>query len=63
MQTYVKATIIGVLDVFLAGRVPPMRNVDLKIVEVKVHPVGASAYAFRMAGRIAAGKIFPDRAM
>jgi hypothetical protein len=63
MQAYLKATIFGVLDVFLAGRVPPIRNVHLKIVEVTVDPVGASPYAFRMAGRIAGGKIFPDKAM
>jgi hypothetical protein len=63
IHEYVKATIFGVLDVFLAERTPPLREVHLTILEVKVYPVGASMRAFRQAGRIAAGKIFPDRAM
>ena len=63
MPAYVKATIFGVLDVFLAERMPPLRKVRLKILEVKVYPVGANARAFRLAGRLAAGKIFRDRAL
>ena len=53
-KDYMEWGIYGLLDEFLAGFGKPLRNVRVKIIDMVIHPVNSSKYAFRCAGRNAA---------
>lgn len=52
-----EATVMGILDVLLTSGMLPMKSVVIKIIELQIDPVLATANAFRMAGRDAALKV------
>jgi hypothetical protein len=54
---YLEEAVFGILDVLMTGETAPLRNVQIRIVGAKIHPVDSSRMAFRLAGRDAAKKV------
>jgi hypothetical protein len=51
-----EATVMGIIDVLLTSGMLPIGNVLIKVIELQIDPLLATANAFRMAGRDAARK-------
>jgi hypothetical protein len=54
---FVRAAVMGVLDIVLTADPFPLRDFALRIVEIHPHPVDSSVMAFRRAGRDAGRKL------
>jgi len=59
-ETFVRAGVLGVLDVVLTATPFPLRDFALRVVEVDVHPVDSSVMAFRRAWRDAGEKLLRE---
>jgi Elongation factor G, domain IV len=56
-QTYLDATIMGLLDVLLVAEESPLIRISVNITALEEHEVDSTPMAFRMAGREAGKKL------
>ncbi len=59
-EEYVRAAVMGVLDVVLTAGPYPLKDFILRIVEVHPHPIDSSSIAFRRAGRDAGRRLLEE---